>query len=455
MKIFFSILLLLMTAPAMAGGPWMIDTVERSGVPARWSFDNNLKKYVLHWKVDPGPLTDGGSNGRFIGSEEAVTDWIKPLLDDWENVTIPAKAGEPPVKTANIKMMFEGELSLKEGDITVANYKQFLQAGKIVIPDVAVMIFDADGSIIKDQCLKSGGSEADCACASGSARTMEKNGVKEACGQMVGQGMPTPDSTSKLLRYGYIILNGRLINGLDTENDVEMDPEGFKSVIKHEFGHLLNLDHAQVNVQSAESCTEKNCEGGQGIATMYPAWLTLEQNSLHRDDRVAISWLYPSDDFKAKFCLIVGEVKDVAGKGMQGVNVVAQNVSDPIVDVRAFVSGVLYPPHTPNGSYVLAGIVPGQSYQVSYEELLAKYNQNDASGFGPLLGDSPTGFGSGMITNKAGATSVSCQKGGEVIEMETVQVGKAAATATAEPENTNASAAPEETGSGGCQLILP
>ncbi|MBI4125357.1 MAG: hypothetical protein HY466_05455 [Deltaproteobacteria bacterium] len=394
-KILLLSLILLFPSFLQAGGPWKVDTITNSGVPARWPYDEDTGKWIIHWRVDPGPMTDGAIR---VSSEAAVRDWIQPMLTEWQSVKLPYAADADPIQTVAIEFVLDGELP---EDITAANYERWLEPGEGRYTP-AFVIFDHDGSI-----LEAMGEEYD------------KN-------KLVGLAEPLLDSTEMRIRGGYIILNGRMINGNPSSTtDAEATPEQFKAVIKHEFGHLLNLAHAVVNTEIALGCAGDSCNGNQGISTMFPDLRTVAQYTLHVDDKVGISWLYPTQDFQDKFCVITGEIQDEDGKGLQGVNVIASAVNDPWIDARSFQSGALYAIGTENGRYILAGLMPGVDYEVRYEELPVTEETDISAGYDPCSTECPSGFGSGLIAGPDGAASVHCDEGGRTIGMETLKISLA------------------------------
>ncbi len=120
------------------------------------------------------------------------------------------------------------------------------------------------------------------------------------------------------------------------------------------------------------------------------------------------------------------------------------------------VSGVLYPACTADGHYYLHGIIPGKAYQVTYEQLSSEYT--GASGFEPL-DNPPSGFAAGTIT-KDGATTVSCETGGETIEMDALELDVTNPCGTMATPGGDTSGTDEEAastsseGGGRCQLAL-
>lgn len=396
---------------AQAGGPMLVDA-GKSGEPARW------RNGVVRWKADRGPLT------RTITNQKAIDQWVKPLFEKWKSAALAVSGRAAPAVTVALDFIFEGVV---DADITRENYRDYTDPN---FSRQTVVIFDADGTIIENFF---GGAALEC-------------GQPMNC--IAGVAAPLADASTQVINGGFVILNGRLIDGVNTRDNKELSAEQFKAVILHEMGHLLNLDHSQVNLEMAESCRSYNCAEGAAIPTMYPASLSREQFLFHRDDVVTLSWLYPSEAFLNNFCTVTGEVKNAEGKGMQGVNVVAKNVSHPIEDARSWVSGSLYPGGVENGTYILAGLNPGEEYEVHYEELTHKYD--GGGGFSPLGADSPANFGAQVIPGPGGTATIRCGGGGELIAMPEFSVTATPQISAAETDLTPGEPAKEK--KGWCQL---
>jgi len=387
MKRFF-LLLLVVGLTAQAGGPMTVDDVSLSGSPSRWPFRNG--KWVLHWRADLGKLTPN------IDNEEAIEEWVKPLFEKWKSVTLSDPDDRTKtINTVALEFVYDGTVNK---DITADNYGEYIFHTVDQRPDT-VIIFDIDGSLIEKFCLDDGKSEKEC--------KSQRKGIAGLAGIL------NRDASTKRIQNGFIILNGILLDGISNDENPEMNSEQFKSVITHELGHLINLSHTQINFELSEECHEVDdfdCPTGQAIATMYPASLSYDQFTLHRDDKVMVSYIYPSDAFQENYCTVVGEIIDSEGKGVKGVNVLAKNVLDPVVDVRSGISGAYYPETADDGRYVLPGLMPETDYEISYEELTHLYDRG--SGFPPLGPASPTGVGAGLIADEDGKTTIRCEKGG-------------------------------------------
>ena len=362
---------------AFAGGPFVVDTVNETGTAQRWQDD------TLMWYSDAGDLATGVSNATAVR-------WVTDAIDKWLQASIQTENRTTYVDATNVKAAYQGSIGF---DIDETNYTTFLSQE----PGPTVIIFDKGGEILKKE-------------------FPESYHFIPGITQLI---LSSPNG-KKILK-GVIVLNGLVLD----ENT--LTPEQFQAPVLHELGHLFNLDHSQVNLDIADLCTlAGDCTGSQYIPTMFPELKTYMQRTLTTDDKITISWLYPSEDLNGKFCKIAGKIQDANGNPLQGVNVVARRVNDGLTvtrdDSRSMVSGVLYPACSVNndGGYYLYGIIPGKTYEVIYEPLTDKYTL-DASGFEPL-DDPPSGFESGNIVDTHESTTISCATAGETIQMQTIKI---------------------------------
>ena len=107
-----------------------------------------------------------------------------------------------------------------------------------------------------------------------------------------------------------------VINGYISVNDTTM-----KVVLAHEVGHLIGLDHTQL-------------DNSQGLVTSYPSNYPLmypiayrNYASLHEDDIAAVSALYPDATLNSGYGQLTGSFVQVNGTPIRGANIWAKEVS--------------------------------------------------------------------------------------------------------------------------------
>jgi len=186
---------------------------------------------------------------------------------------------------------------------------------------------------------------------------------------------------------GRVVLNGRFLDGNTIAPNPEVPTAEFEGVIVHELGHMLGLDHSQINPMDPTNNTQP---------TMVPFFVpgTSGMRTLKMDDIAWISYLYPSAQYAASFGSISGQVIERVGptdQGFQGINVIARRVGGARIDAISCVSGYVY--YAGFGSPDLAGryLIPGApptSYTVEIERVFSGYT--GGSSVGPL--DPPVGF---------------------------------------------------------------
>lgn len=375
---------------AQAGGPFVVDEVGKTGVAQRWS--NN----TLTYSIDKGDLAAGYDNAEGIALvQEMVAKWVDVTLEN------PDREGEA-IDTTSLSASVQAQPS---EDITVDNYESALSTSN----SNTYIIFDPDGSITED-------------VPPGYDKT-----------RVVGLSQPlASDSSGLYITKGVVILNGYLLgDGTLTLNE-------YKAAVLHELGHLINLDHTQVNYDAIKNCSlGSSCGSDYAVPTMYPILVTDRQKDLKIDDKVTVSWIYPKVDsagqkFNPNYGSITGAVFDADGQVLKGVNVIAMlcdsydatndtcynPASDPDlarVDVRSMVSGVLYPNYYGDSKYYLYGLRPGHKYKVICESIAQQFT--GASGFEPIS-NPPQGITDCNMESSDGSTApVTIESAGQVIEM--------------------------------------
>ena len=294
-----------------------------SGRPAVW--DTNRP---IPFTPDKGPLGQ-------LANEEAVA-LVSALFNVW---------GE--VDTAAITFAQAGQL---EVDVTAANYFQVLNA---LPAPISPVIFDADGSI------------TDAVFGQGARH------------RVLGFAGPRLESGDRI-QSAMAVLNGAFLDGKPDPTDIPLDL--FRAVFVHEFGHYIGLDHTQLNLDDAFDADPTN---DASVPTMLPVLTTIEQATLHADDRAAVSSLYPGRR-RALLGTIRGRVFMPGGEvGALGINVVARRVDAPKELAFSTVTGYRYATDAaqPPGFYELVALPPGR-YTVEVERIHPIFR--GGSGIGPF-----------------------------------------------------------------------
>jgi hypothetical protein len=328
--------------PALAGGPMYVTgpAATQPGQPYRWA-------------LNPIPYqTDWGGLGNQTNAQ--ANEIVSTGFQTWQNAA-----------TANIKFQYTGQLS---NDITSDNILTFqdgiADCGDSLQP-VNGIIYDVDGSAIE-------------------ALGMDKNSV-------IGfSAAVCADDQIGVYTRGWSVLNGRYIDGLpDSSSHSSLTLEAFKTAVTHQFGHLIGLDHSQINLNCL---TDQSCpaEDMSGLPLMFPTLLDGMKAALGPDDIASLSVLYPGSSFSATTGRVQGRVFFSDGRTpAQGYNVVARLVGNPRRIAISSVSGFLFTasagnPLAPIGSdtesffgsrdqsligyYDLPGLQPGD-YTIEVEAL--------------------------------------------------------------------------------------
>jgi hypothetical protein len=205
------------------------------------------------------------------------------------------------------------------------------------------------------------------------------------------------DPGLRILKRGQALFSGACLpdGGGQTETKAgcgvcrrPLTGEEIRTIITHEVGHLLGMDHSQVNPDSFQLCTgPEGCsqELAQDIPTMFPILVNrAAMLDLHRDDEAYFQRLYGS---VADTCSVKGTVFASDGATeVRGVEVVARNV-DPALgktDALAFVSGAESPRVNAIGKsqgncqgrcgeYFITGLKDGASYQLCAQKILSPF----------------------------------------------------------------------------------
>lgn len=297
---------------AFAGGYIVKGSV--TGTPATWS--------------TAGPITvnlDQGSLGSLSNAQaDALT---MSALDLWSTSSIAGSA---------LTFTQGADLSV---DHTGGNIPEWNVTGDGISP----VIYDNDGSVT-NQLLGAGANQSVVGFA----------GIEDISGLTITEG--------------HAVLNGLFINGTSGPSDpADLSAAIFEGVIAHEFGHMLNLDHAAANTSRALH------PGPQAVDfTGFPTMFPLVHGgiaTLAKDDEVWICELYPATGYASTVSSFTGTINNSAGTATNGFNVVARRISNPAAEVITCVSGFNSGSSSADGQFKIPGLTPGEAYVLDIEQI--------------------------------------------------------------------------------------
>jgi len=325
-----------------AGGYLLVTS---SGVPYKWNNTTAIPRDI-----------DGGNFGTLVGS--AAITFAETAIDVWAS---------PSQSTLTLSFNTTSTSALSEdGDVnTVAEYS----AIKNVIDGMSPIVFDEDGSLIAALGLPSG---------------------------VIGfASIEVVDMVNNFIIESFQLYNGDFIDG-DPNDAGELTETEMQAVIMHEMGHALNLDHTQINGHYFIGDTDDPGfvhygappSGVEVVNLMFPFSLGggNDASNPNIDDLAITERLYgnataPDDS-------ITGTVFDTDGTTeIQGVNVIARDVSDPFFGAVSNVSGSLAGAITADGTYNLSGL-RGTNYTIEIVNVNPDFTEG--SSVGPL--DPPLSF---------------------------------------------------------------
>jgi hypothetical protein len=321
--------------PLYVGGPGMAE-----GVPFVWNINP-----LTYW-------TDQGSLGT-LNNTDANT-LVQQAFQAWQDVP-----------TATISFSRSGPLG---ADVTASNIMDVQNA----LGDCSTLPGDPAGGIAKPRTI-----------------VYDTDGsILEALGEdpnsTLGEATAlcfTSDGVNNNFNRGFALINGKSVTGPTSTTSVT-------AVMIHEFGHMIGLDHSQINLDCLTGGPACDLDG---LPTMFPVLLggaEVAMSTPATDDIAAISALYPESTFATSTGRITGHVLFSDGQTpAQGFNVIARRVGDPLVTAVSSVSGFRYTvdvgsPLIPSwygsqygsrdqtlvGYYVLPGLPPGD-YTVEVEAI--------------------------------------------------------------------------------------
>jgi hypothetical protein len=293
---------------ATAGGPLVV-FANRAVVYRSTAFP-------LSYRLDPGAL------GNYDNAQAAQL--VENAFNAWENI-------------ATATPSFTRGADLPE-DVTVSNYTAYW--GK----------FD-DG--INPVLLDSGGQMIDAIRGAGA-----KNNVVGLAVSSYFTGGPNAGFYAE----SEVLINGALSNKTSLQQ--------YLGVIKHELGHLLGLDHAQINKQAGADGFDAN---DAAVPLMFPISTTNAEFTV--DDIVSLSRLYPANNFYNGRGALRGTIRRRNSTLVRGANVIAVNANEPgmqfstVTDYFGNAAGV----------FEFTGLPPG-NYFLLAEPIVANFNGGSSVG---------------------------------------------------------------------------
>lgn len=343
--------------PAHAGGPLLVTGPDANnpGQPYRWT-------------MNPLPYrTDRGDLGNQTNAQ--ANELVSSAFQVWQDVD-----------TSNITFLNSGQLDYDVTSSNILSFENALWNCSDANQPITSIVYDKDGSILTEL-------------------GFDNNST------LGFSGILCIDDAAGVLTRGWSVLNGRYIDGRpNTPSHNTVSLNRFKIVFTHEFGHLIGLDHSQINLNCL---TDTTCprEDLEGLPMMFPVLLDEALPDLKTDDKAMLSTLYSGNNFSSTTGHLRGRVLFSGGLTQaQGYNVIARMVGDPRTTAASCVSGYLYTavpgnPFEPDiyetrqyfgsqdetliGYYDIQGLPPGE-YTVEVEAI-------NNSGEIPFVGGSSVG----------------------------------------------------------------
>lgn len=298
-------------------------------------------------------------------------------------------------------------------EINADNYSDYSE-GDAGGDDTHPVIFDDDGEIIE---------------------STSGEGSSESVLGFAGPSAYNPETG--VISDGEMVMNCRCLagNSLGTcGGGYAFDELTLFSTFTHEFGHLLGLDHSQVNIAAYNTET---AEDNSTIPLMFPTDFEMSEVTMTTDDVASLAAVYPSASYAQSKCLVTGEILDASGNPLRCADV--QAVPGNVADTISFVSGAAAVAADGNGDgdsvdegecasgcgeFALY-LTPGTDYVIRTEPIDPTFV--GGSSVGPCQNEQLTDVRSEEIATVSGAA---CVGGGTVAlgTLETSSTGGQAAT---------------------------
>ncbi len=225
----------------------------------------------------------------------------------------------PNVATTSVTLARGADLPV---DVTTANYTTYYQN---ISDGLNPVIYDTDGSII-DSILGVG-----------------------AKNQVLGFAGSTYYIFSTYCQY---VEGQAVINGYKSASDTSL-----QVVVAHEIGHLIGMDHTQLNTNQGLS--------NSNYPLMYPIAYRASV-SLHEDDAAAVSALYPGTSLNSVYGQLSGTFIQASGTPILGANIWAREINTD--RVYSVVSDYLM-----QGTGYFRLLLPAGTYHLHAEAILKQF----------------------------------------------------------------------------------
>ena len=321
--------------PLYVGGPasvsgGVVTGTAVEGKPFRW---NPTNFPLTYW-------TDQGSLGLLSKTGTSGADaLVQQAFQAWQDVA-----------TASITFNRAGDLG---GNVTASN----ILAVQDAIYDCSTLPSDPAGGIAKPRTIIYDDSSGSILL----ALNEDPNVILGFADAVCFSG----DGTDNYFNRGFAVLNGK-------RTSTAADLLDLKAVMTHEFGHMIGLDHSQINLNCLTSIFGSNDLAG--LPTMFP--ILVDGNAMSTpavDDIAGVSELYPNTTFASSTGTITGHVFFSDGvTPALGFNVIARSTTDPRVTASSSVSGFLFTGDAGNPfvQIQIPGLIPSPSPFGSHDPAL-------------------------------------------------------------------------------------
>ena len=353
---------------SLAGGPIL---VAPSGESARW--DGTV---TLH--------PEGGTCGSF--SNDTMVSRLEELMDHWEGVTFNTLAID----------IEAGEIT---EDVNEENYETWYVdsvADSGLEDGLNPVVFDDNGEVVDD---------------------IFGNGNR-----FLVLGFAGPDSFSsdlETIRDGQAFFNCLCLEGNgDCPGGITFTDSDLDFTMVHEIGHMLGLDHTQVNQALADDGCDIDTDGDCDLLpTMFPVSEDpADQLTPMRDDEVALLSLYGQDGWEGSFFTVIGSLLDADGLALRCADVQAE--TGEAADMIAFVSGASAPNEDLDGDgytdgeeeclsdcgdFTLRGLDPAKTYTITVKPIDPGWE--GGSSLSPCVNGQLIGIESEIVSSAANAAA--------------------------------------------------